>query len=44
MKKITYQITLDDDAYFASITQIEKLLLFPVSNGNMTFKIEEVEK
>ncbi len=44
MKKITYQITLDDAAYFASINQIEKLLLFPVEKGNMTFKIEEIEK
>lgn len=41
MKKITYQITLDDEAYFASISQIEKLILFP-ANGNMTFKVEEV--
>lgn len=43
MKKITYQITLSDEEYFASNTQIEKLLLFPVK-GNMVFKVEEIEK
>lgn len=42
MKRITYQITLDDDAYLASISQIEKLLLFHVEKGDMTFKVEEV--
>lgn len=44
MKKITYQITLSDDAYIESIAQIERLFLFPVKKGNMTFKIEELRE
>jgi hypothetical protein len=41
MKKITYQITLDDDDYLECISRLEKLILFP-ANGDMVFKIEEV--
>lgn len=43
MKKITYQITLSDDAYIECIGKLGKLILFP-DKGNMTFKVEEVEK
>lgn len=41
MKKITYQITLNDNDYLECINQIEKLILFP-ANGNMVFKVEEI--
>lgn len=43
MKKITYQITFDDNDYLECINQIEKLILFP-ANGNMVFKIEEIRE
>lgn len=42
MKKITYQITLSDNAYIECIGKIHKLMLFP-DKGNMTFKVEEIE-
>lgn len=42
MKKITYQITLNDNDYLECISQLEKLILFP-ANGNMVFKVEEIE-
>lgn len=41
MKKITYQIILDDDTYVECIDRLGKLMLFP-ANGNMKFKVEEV--
>lgn len=41
MKKITYQITLSDDAYIECIGKLGKLILFP-DNGNMVFKVEEI--
>ena len=41
MKKITYQITLSDDAYIECIGKIHKLMLFP-DKGNMEFKVEDV--
>ena len=43
MKKITYQITLSDDAYIECIDKLSKLILFP-ANGNMVFKVEEIEE
>lgn len=43
MKKITYQITLDDNDYLECIEKLAKLILFP-ANGNMMFKIEEKEE
>lgn len=43
MKKITYQITLDDNDYIACMEQLAKLILFP-ANGSMVFKIEDMEK
>ena len=43
MKKITYQITLSDDAYIECIGKIHKLMLFP-DKGNMTLRLEEIEK
>lgn len=41
MKKITYQITLSDDAYIECIGKLGKSILFP-AKGNMTFKVEEI--
>lgn len=41
MKKITYQITLDDNDYLECIKQLEKPILFP-ANGDMIFKVEEI--
>ena len=41
MKKITYQIILDDDAYVECLDKLGKLMLFP-ANGNTTFKVEEI--
>ena len=41
MKKITYQIILNDNDYLECMEKIAKLILFPVK-GNMTFKIEEI--
>lgn len=41
MKKITYQITLNDNDYLECMEKIAKLILFPVK-GNMVFKIEEL--
>jgi len=41
MKKITYQITLSDDAYIECIGKLGELILLP-ANGNMVFKIEEL--
>ena len=43
MKKITYQITLDDNDYLECIEKLAKLILFPV-NGSMVFKVEEKEE
>jgi hypothetical protein len=43
MKKITYQIILSDDTYIECIDKLGKLMLFP-ADGNMTFKVEEIEK
>ena len=43
MKKITYQITLNDGDYIDCMEKLAKLILFPVK-GNMVFKIEEIEK
>ena len=43
MKKITYQITLSDDAYIECIGKLGKLILFP-DKGNMTFKVEELSE
>lgn len=43
MKKITYQITLNDDAYKEYIGKITSSVLFP-SKGNMIFKVEEIEE
>lgn len=43
MKKITYQITLNDDVYKEYIGKITSVVLFQ-SEGNMMFKVEEVEK
>lgn len=43
MKKITYQITLSDDAYIECINKLEKFILFP-DKGDMVFKIEEVSE
>lgn len=41
MKKITYQITLNDNDYLECINRLEKLILFP-ANGDMVFKVEEL--
>ena len=43
MKKITYQITLSDDAYIECIDKLSKLILSP-ANGNMVFKVEELRE
>jgi hypothetical protein len=43
MKKITYQITLSDDAYKEFIGKITSAVLIP-SKGNMIFKVEEIEE
>ena len=43
MKKITYQITLNDDDYLECMEKLAKLILFP-ANGNMIFKVEEKEE
>lgn len=43
MKKITYQLTLNENEYLECIDQLEKLILFP-AKGNMVFKIEEIEE
>ena len=43
MKKITYQITLSDDAYIECIDKLGKLVLFP-DKGNMIFKVEELRE
>lgn len=42
MKRITYQITLSNDAYLEFVSRIETMI-FP-AEGNMVFKVEEVEK
>lgn len=41
MKKITYQITLSDDAYIECLDNLGKLMLFP-ADGNMIFKVEDI--
>ena len=41
MKRITYQIILDDDTYVECIDRLGKFMLYP-AKGNMTFKVEEV--
>jgi len=43
MKKITYQITLSDDAYVECINKLEKFILFP-DKGDMVFKVEDVSE
>ena len=43
MKKITYQITLNDDVYEEYIGKLTSVVLFP-SKGNTIFKVEETEE
>lgn len=42
MKKITYQITLSDNAYLEFASRLETMIL-PV-DGNMIFKVENVKE
>ena len=43
MRKITDQLTLNENEYLECIDQLEKLILFP-AKGNMIFKIEELSE
>lgn len=42
MKKITYQITLTDDAYLEFVNRLENMI-FP-AKGSLVFKIENVKE
>lgn len=42
MKKITYQVTLNDDLYKEYISKLTNVVLFP-EKGNVIFKVEEIE-
>ena len=42
MKKITYQITLSNDAYLEFVSLLETMI-FP-ANGSMIFKVENVKE
>ena len=41
MKKITYQVTLNDDLYKKYISKLTNVVLFP-EKGNVIFKVEEI--
>lgn len=41
MKKITYQVTLNDDLYKEYISKLTSVVLFP-EKGNVIFKVEEI--
>lgn len=42
MKKITYQITLTDDAYLEFVSRLDNMIL--PAKGSLVFKVENVKE